>query len=434
MKSILKSKILKNASWIIICRFGQSVLSLIVTMLTARYLGPSNYGLINYAAAIVAFVAPVVQLGLGNIQVLELVDRPEDEGKIVGTTLMSSFGMALVGIIGVLAFSMIANKNDNQAIVVCVLYSIVLLLQGAELIQYWFQKKYLSKYYSIISLSAFAVISAYKVYLLTTGKSITWFAISNSIDYALILAASLIAYRKLGGQKLSFSRKLAFQMLAKSKHYILANLMIVIFTQTDRVMLQLMLGSESTGFYSAASTCACMFNFVFVAIIDSARPTIFENIKRSHESFEHSILVLYSVIIYSSLIFCILVTIFAGLIILIIYGSQYNSSINTLRIVVWFLPFSFIGSVRNVWLLAENKQKWLPVINLSGALANVVLNLVLIPVLGIYGASVASLITQFSSNVLISYIIKDVRNNTYLMIKGCNIKFVIAKIKRLVER
>lgn len=427
----MKNKILRNASWIIICKIGQSVLSLLVTMITARYLGPTNYGVINYAAAVVAFVAPVVQLGFGNIQVLTLVERPDEEGKVVGTTLLSSIVMALVGICGIVAFSMIANRNDFQTIVVCALYSFVLLLQGAELIQYWFQKKYLSKYYSIISLSAFAVVSAYKVYLLTNGTSIAWFAISNSIDYALILAASIIVYRKLGGQKLSFSRRLAFEMLEKSKHYILANLMIVIFTQTDRVMLQLMLNSEATGFYSAAATCSGMFNFIFAAIIDSARPTIFENLKKSHKSFEESVSMLYSVIIYLSLLICILVTIFSGLIVHIIYGVQYDPSIMTLRIAVWFIPFSFIGSVRNVWLLAENKQRWLPMINLSGAILNVIMNLVLIPLMGINGAAIASLLTQIFANVIVSYLIKETRENTCLMIEGFNPKHLVRLIKQV---
>lgn len=410
------------------CKIGQSALSLLVTMIMARYLGPTNYGVINYAAAVVAFMAPVVQLGFGNIQVLILVEMPGEEGKVVGTTLLSSIIMALIGICGIVAFSMIVNRNDFQIIVVCTLYAIVLLLQGAELIQYWFQKKYLSKYYSIISLSAFAVASAYKVYLLTTGKSIVWFAVSNSIDYALILTVSIIVYRKLGGQKLSFSGKFAFKMLEKSKHYILANLMIVIFTQTDRVMLQLMLNSEATGFYSAAATCSGMFNFIFTAIIDSARPTIFENLKKSHESFERSISMLYSVIIYLSLFVCILVTIFSGLIVHIIYGVQYDPSILTLKIAVWFIPFSFIGSVRDVWLLAENKQRWLPLINLSGAVLNVIMNLLLIPLMGINGAAIASLLTQFFANVIVSYLIKDVREGIYLIKDGLPPQYIISFI------
>lgn len=428
------NRIIKNASWIIACKIGQSVLSLIVTMLTARYLGPSNYGIINYAAAIVAFVAPIVGMGFGNILVIELVEKPDNEGGVVGTALVSSLFVAIFGIIGTISFSMITNINETETVIVCSLYSVVLLFQGAELIQYWFQKKYLSKYYSIISLVAFAVTSAYKVFLLATGKSIYWFAISNSIDYALILLVATIVYKKLGGQKLSFSLTSAKQMFSRSKHYILSNMMIVIFTQTDRIMLKMMAGVTATGYYSAAATCAGMFNFVFAAIIDSGRPTIFENLKKSRNRFEHSVESLYSVVIYSTLLLSLAITIFATPIIHIIYGSQYDPAINALRIAAWFLPFSFIGSVRNVWILATSNQKWLPFINLSGSLANVILNLILIPFWGIYGAAIASLATQFFANIVISYLIKAIQRSSKLMLKGLNPRFAIKEAKKLLGK
>lgn len=59
-------------------------------------------------------------------------------------------------------------------------------------------------------------------------------------------------------------------------------------------------------------------------------------------------------------------------------------------------------------MLAEDKQKYLWVINLSGALANVILNYLLIPVMGIIGASIASLVTQFFTNVFIGYVFSPI--------------------------
>mgnify|MGYP003311724305 CR=1 FL=1 len=64
---MIKNKVLKNASWLITCKIVQSVLGLIISMLTARYLGPANFGVINYAASIVAFATPLMQLGLNSI-------------------------------------------------------------------------------------------------------------------------------------------------------------------------------------------------------------------------------------------------------------------------------------------------------------------------------------------------------------------------------
>ena len=66
-------KVIHNAEWIVVCRIIQSILGLVVSMMTARYLGPSNYGVISYAASLVAFVTPVMQLGFNSILVQEII-------------------------------------------------------------------------------------------------------------------------------------------------------------------------------------------------------------------------------------------------------------------------------------------------------------------------------------------------------------------------
>ena len=79
---LAKRKVLNNAKWIIMCKVIQAVLQLVIGMLCARYLGPSNYGIINYAASVVAFVLPIMQLGLQSTLVQEFIEDPEKEGKI----------------------------------------------------------------------------------------------------------------------------------------------------------------------------------------------------------------------------------------------------------------------------------------------------------------------------------------------------------------
>ena len=91
-------------------------------------------------------------------------------------------------------------------------------------------------------------------------------------------------------------------------------------------------------------------------------------------------------------------------------------------------------SVRNIWILAENKQKYLWIINLSGASLNVILNYILIPVWGICGASFASLVTQFFTNVIVGYILKPIRKNNDIMLKALDIKNVFNIIKSLKLR
>lgn len=65
------------------------------------------------------------------------------------------------------------------------------------------------------------------------------------------------------------------------------------------------------------------------------------------------------------------------------------------------VSFSYLGTVRNIWILAEGKHKILWVLNLSGALLNIALNLLFIPVWGINGAALAALLTQIFTNVFL---------------------------------
>ena len=77
------------------------------------------------------------------------------------------------------------------------------------------------------------------------------------------------------------------------------------------------------------------------------------------------------------------------------YGEAYLAAVPLLQIITWYSAFSYMGSVRNIWMLAEEKQKYLWIINLSGALLNVVGNFILIPLIGAAGAAIASVVTQF---------------------------------------
>lgn len=428
----MKNKIIRNASWIIVCRIAQSILTLLIGMLTAQYLGPSNYGLINYASSIVTFFIPIMTLGLNSILVQEIIQNPNQEGEILGTSIVMSLGSAVLCIIGVASFELVANAGETDTLIVCALYSLILIFQAVDLIQYWFQAKLMSKYTSITMLCAYLAVSIYKIFLLATEKSIYWFALSNAIYYAIVAISLLIIYIRCGGRKIFFSVQTGKRLISRSKYFIVSSVMTVVFTHTDIVMLKIMLDDAATGYYSAAVTCACVSSFVFGAIIDSARPTIIQSAKLCREQFEHNMIRLYSVVIYLSLAQSILMTIFARPIIRMLYGNQYDMAANVLRFVVWYTTFSYIGVARGIWMLVEEKQKYLLTANVFGALANVILNAILIPRYGILGAAFASMVTQFFANIGIGYMIKPIQRNNILVVRALNpvvLKDIILRIK-----
>ena len=210
--------------------------------------------------------------------------------------------------------------------------------------------------------------------------------------------------------------------------------MIIIFAQTDRVMLKAMIDNAATGYYSAAISCAGMTQFVFGAIIDSMRPMIFAGKKMSEEKYKLNLARLFSIITYLSLVQSMLMTALAPIIIKVLYGEQYLAAVSALQIVVWYTTFSYLGSARNIWILAEGKQKYLWQINLFGAVANVGLNAILIPIMGIDGAAIASLVTQILTNVVTGYVFTPIEGINSILLKGFNLSFFIKNIRIIIKK
>ena len=433
-KALIKNREARNASWIIICRVIQTILNFVISSLTAKFLGPARYGLTYYAASVTSFLIPVCLLGLSDIMVHELVENPDREGEILGTSLLMSLGSSIVCMGLMTLFVRVTNRGDREAALFCALYSISMLFQGMEILSAWFQSKLLSKYTSVVSLCAFVLVSMYKAFLLSSSRSIYWFAFSNTLDYAIITIPYFVFYKKNGGQKLSFSRKTAAELISRGKYYILTNIMVVSFTATDKIMLRTLASPEEGGLYSAAVSVAAVSSFVFSAVITSARPGILKSAVERDPSFERKVTVLFSVVFWLSIAQNVFFSLFGGIIIDIMYGPEYIEAVKVLRIVCWYTTFSYLGSARNGWILGSGNQKELWKVNLIGACVGLSLDSVLIKEFGMIGAAVAAVVTQFVTNIITGYLIKGVRPVSSLIIRGLDIRNINSFIRYVLEK
>ena len=282
-------------------------------------------------------------------------------------------------------------------------------------------------------LVAYLAVSAYKIFLLATQKNIYWFALSHAVEYGAVALLLFIFYFKKGGKRLTFSFSRVGKMLSKSKHYILAGLITVVIQNTDHVMLTMMIGETENGYYTAAITCAVIAQFVFTAITDSFRPMILLHKKENEVLYERDVSRLYGITVYLSILQSIAFTIFAPIIVNIMYGAEYAATIPILQILTWYFTFACIGVVRNIWLLAEEKQKYLPLINFAGVVLNIVMNAFMIPVWGAFGAAFASFLTQMFMNLIVGFIFKPIRKNNVLLLRGLSPKFFITELRSTVK-
>ncbi len=415
LKIYKNSPVAKNAGWIIAGNIVQKLISLFIGLWSARYLGPLNFGLITYAGAYSIFFFAIATLGLNSIIVKKFIDNPETQGETLGTVLGLQSVSGLISSFVILGISSVLDFGEPLTILIVFLSNLGLFFQVFDSVKYWFQSKLMSKYYTVATLLGYIIISIYKLFLLISGKSVVWFAVSNSIEYVCIALFLYFVYYKKKGPRLKFSFKKAKEFLGESYHFILSGLMIAIYGATDKLMLKQILDEESVGYYGIAMTVALMWVFILEAIIDSVRPSIMESYNKDKSVYKKKNIQLYSIVFYLSLFVSLGITIFAKFGVNLLYGEAFMGAVAPLRVITWYVAFSYLGVARDIWIICEGYQKYIPKIYIASALINVVLNFCLIPVLGAEGAAAASLITQIAT-IFIPAFIKEMRPNVKMML------------------
>ena len=120
-------------------RIAQTLINFIVNILAVRYLQPDNYGLISYAGAYTAFFMSLCTLGINSVIVKEFIDRPCEEGKIIGTALLLRAISSLLSAVMIICISCVIDRDESLTIAVVALCSIGVLFNIFETFNYWFQ-------------------------------------------------------------------------------------------------------------------------------------------------------------------------------------------------------------------------------------------------------------------------------------------------------
>ena len=425
--NLLKNLEVKNAGWLIGGKIAQMVLSLFVGVLSARYLGPSNYGLISYGNALMGFFMSLCTLGINSVIVKEFFDHPEEQGVALGTSIFLRFLSSFCSALLVVAASFVMDYGQWETVVVVALCSLSLLFHVFDTINYWFQAQYKSKITAIATFIAYAVTAAYKILLLILNKSVYWFAFATSVDYIVLSVILLIAYKKHSTQKFSISLKKGKSIISKSYHYILSGLMVAIYGHTDKLMLKQFMNEAEVGYYATATAICAMWTFILSAIIDSMYPTIVKSFKINRKTFERRNRQLYAIVFYISTFVSLGFLLLGDFVINILYGKEFMPAAMPLKIVTWYTAFSYLGVARSAWMVCNNKQKYLKYMYIPAIVINVLLNAIMIPPFGASGAALASLITQIFTSIVLPYCVKDLRPNARLMLEAIFLKDVFNK-------
>ncbi len=420
-----KKRVIANMSWLMGGKIVNMILSFFVSLATARYLGPSNFGSINYVAAYVSFFSSIASLGLSVIVIKEVSSGEEDDNKVIWTGILMRFLTAVVSTVAVVAFFAIAKKNDPLLVPIAALESIAILASAFDTFMYWFQGKLLGKFVSIAGVIAYLAMSLYRLYLLANGADILWFAFATSVDTLVLALVLFIFYVKENGFRPVISLPLGKKLLKQSYHYLISGLIAILYSKIDQIMLGDMLDKASVGLYSAALTIAGLWGMIPSAFIQSVSPILYKNAQTDRGMFLKRLKQSYAGIWFLNVCWSLAISLFSYWVVLLLYGAEYMGARKALIIVVWYSGISSLGSLTQVYLATENKNKYINYFALAGLVTDVVLNALLIPHFGIMGAAVATLATYCVIHIVMPLVIKDTREAAVLILQGMIFRDVI---------
>jgi len=382
--------------------FAEQILRMIANLAVgvwvARYLGPSQFGILSYAVAFSAIFSSIAKLGLDNIVVRHLVHVPEQRNIYLGT----AFWLKMIGafvMLPVIALAMQFSSNDAATNLFVYIIASGAIFQAFEVVGFYFQSRVLSKFVSICKLTQLMTSSIIRIFLIYRHADLVWFVLVSLVDQLTLAMAFVFAYRyqKLEKFYLAFDRTIAKKLLKDSWPLLVNSVAIMIYMRIDQIMIKQWLGANEVGIYSAATRISEVWNFIPILITSSLFPSIINAKNRSESLYCARVQNLYAFMLLISTAIALPITFLSSWLVILLYGDAYKDAGSVLLLLTWTVFPVFIGTVWSQWLLIEERQYLAIYSHLSGLIINVVLNYLFIPLFGIRAAAVAALLSSYLS-------------------------------------
>lgn len=389
-------KVFVNLFWLSGDKVLQMGLGLVVGAWVARYLGPDQFGALNYAMAFAGLFSPVIKLGLDQIVIRDLVRDVSKKDLTIGTALVMQATSGLIAFLLATGMAIWLNPTDPLMPYLVALMAGTSFLSVFQIFELWFQSQVHSKYAVWSKNSAYLLITGVKVVLIQMGASVVAFATALLIESGLAALNLAIAYQLTGNvlRKLSFSATRAKELFAESWPLILSSFVIMVYMRMDQVMLGQMSTVQEVGTYAAAVKIAELWYFVPAALVQSMFPLIIQAKDIDERSYYRKLGKLLLILAVASYGFAGFVSLFPNQLVSLIYGEDYLAAVVPLVILAWTGLFVSLGLARSAWMVTENMSQLSFLTTAMGAIANLILNYLLIPTYGSSGAAIATLVAQ----------------------------------------
>lgn len=377
----------------------------------SRVLGTEEFGKYTFSASIVTYFQLFSAFGISTFAIREGAAIRENK-KAVSKLASDLFSfniitctIAYVALILLVIFS--TKINSYSPLVFTQSLCMVLTLLGLD----WVNNVYEDFLYITVRYIIIQIIALASIFLFVRSSA-------DTAKYCLILILG-----SYGGNliNLFYIRRyisLPRPRLFPIKTYIVPlavlfvnSLATTIYVNSDVTMIGIFLNDNEVGLYSFSSKIYNILKYFINAAVIVTIPRLASVVRTNRDKYNSLIeKALYALIVF-------LLPISAGLLILskqvimVAGGKGYINGYSSLMILSFSLIFALLGSIcTNCILIIHKLEKRVLISTIISATINVLLNLILIPTIGIEGAAITTVIAELVNMIIQSYFIKKELN------------------------
>ena len=398
--------IFKNMSWLVISQIIASICGFIWTILMARYLGVSDYGIIGFAIAFSGILSLIVDFGIGTHIVRHIATDRDVAPKYLGNAIPLKSLFACVTFILTLII-LIMMRADETTIIVTLLFTLEMVFKSfIGLLNGSFQAFEEGKYQGIGNTMASILLLVFILIAIFTDLGIYGISIAYVLSHLVVLIYEYLAFKRhIVVPKFEFDKSFCKEITILSIPFAATGILYSIYYSIDIVMLTNIVGNYASGIYSATYkliSVLTLFQGVYAAVIFPVMSKYFKDDKNILVvSFEKSVKYLTLI----TLPFAVGTMFYSLEVIQLFYGAEYDPSASVLSILMWTVCLLFINSACINLLNASHKEFTVTKIYLIAALFNVGLNLLIIPYFSYDGAAVTTVLSDSLILILSLYVI-----------------------------
>lgn len=391
-----------NTAVQIAARAGSLVLVLIAFGLVTRYLGVEGFGAYSLVLTFVALAVSIADIGLTQIGVRELAVREHAREELVGNLLALRVAVAGAAALVLVAISPFVPYEDRVQSGLRIGAAAVLVLVLAGLPAIVFQAAMRLHLAAVVELAAsttgllFVVVVTQAELGFSALIAATALAACVSALIAFALAARLVSLRP------RFAGAEVRRLLAASLPVALFSLLGILHFRIDTVLLSLLRSLDDVGTYSAAYRFPEQVLFIPALFIAAVYPLLAGYAARDDARIGPTVSRSLAFLLLIAFPLATVTAVLAPDLVDLVAGSGFDDAVGPLRVLAFATVFMFVNTLFSSLLIVYHEQRrlaWLIAVTL---LANVGLNLLLIPPFGPIGAAATTVATEAASGTVLA--------------------------------